>query len=229
MLTYAQLTTHAQNAIGGRPSTGPGQTVAERLREIVNQAGRAMYMARPWKFREMVDTFDTVADQEYVSLGSTFAQVANVWLSGVRVDMVPSVRLEEYRAAESASGSTICCVRLAGLTGSLRVELVPAPTSSESDALRVHGLAAWAELGDDVEDDDQMQVPPYGEQLLVEYVRAVAVSYEDGQLAQRFKEIEAGPAFWTCQSADSQVQGDYGPIPDQTAPQQSEPKVTMAW
>lgn len=213
-LTYGQLSTEVQHALGGRPSTVGTQTVAERTAEIVNQAG-TMLFAHPWRFRETVETFATVADQQYVALPDTVAAVRAAWLSNIRVTMTTPQQIESARSSSTwvASGP-IGAVRMALSGGEyiVRMELFPTPTTSTADALKVMHMTAWTLVDSETSDDETMPVPVYAEQLLREYVRAVALAYEDGGLAERTQAIMAGPAWATCRQMDSQIQTTFGPL-----------------
>jgi hypothetical protein len=225
-LTYGDLSAEVQHVLGGRPSTKSTQTVASRTARIVNDAGRALF-ARPWRFREASTTASTVASQEYVACTASVAQVVAAWLDTVPVSLVAPIAIEEARATSCASYTPIACLRVS--SGLLRVELYPTPSSVQT--LRMLYRTRWPSVEADTPAETAIDVPDYAEQALIEYVRAVAESYEDGTagvgLTQRFAAIEQGPAFRSLVVADSEIQGSYGSLMDMTRVQWPRPALTV--
>ena len=80
MLTYLDLKNHVLLAIGGRPSTAAGQTVAQRQAEIINQAGEHLF-GYQWTFRQATGLLSTVATQPYVVLPADFSELIAAWYS----------------------------------------------------------------------------------------------------------------------------------------------------
>lgn len=215
-LTYGQLSQEVQHSLGGRPSTVGTQTVTDRTREIVNQAGMILF-SMPWRFRERVDTFNIVANQPYVTLPLEALAVRAAWWDGIGVVLCTPEQVEQARSSTTFGMARIGCARMSVSASvySLRMELFPTPTSASTDGLKVMYQAGWTQFTSSVSDDDVVPVPEYAEMLLRQYVRAVAESYEDGSLAERTQAILAGPAYASCKLQDEMLQVSFGPLPQQ--------------
>jgi len=219
MLTYLDLKNHVLLAIGGRPSTASGQTVAQRQAEIVNIAGEHLF-THPWRFREASSNVSTVASQSYVSLPSDFAELTQAWkedyvlwiqspeeVEAARQSNYPDLTWRAYVKEYVPTGDT------AGVstTASYRLELYPTPTSVET--LKILYRKGWQGVSASTADTRIIEIPRHVEATLIAFVRAVAESYEDGQQSQRFAEIEAGPIFGAAKQKDGMVQGTFGQLP----------------
>lgn len=225
-ITYGDLSAEVQHALGGNPSTKSTLTVASRTARIVNDAGRALF-SRPWRFREASASLSTVSSQEYVECSAAVAEVIAGWLDTCPVSLVSPMDIEEARARSVSGWEPIACLRVA--SGLLRVELYPTPSSVQT--LRLFYRRGWTAVSSDTATDTAIDVPPYAEQALIEYVRAVAESYEDGTtgvgLAQRFAAIEQGPAIRALATSDSVIQGNYGSLRDMSRVHLSRPAMTV--
>jgi hypothetical protein len=214
MLTYGDLKNHVLLAIGGRPSTASGQTVAERQAEIINTAGEHLF-THPWKFREATATVTTVVSQSYVALPSDFAELTQVWKQDQPLWIQSPEEVETARQTNypdltwRAYVKTVLPTTLAP-TQSFRLELYPTPTSAES--LNVLYRTGWQSVTSSTATSEVISIPKHVEATLISYVRAVAEAYEDGQQSQRFAEIEAGPIFGAAKQKDGMVQSHFGQV-----------------
>lgn len=214
MLTYGDLKNHVLLAIGGRPSTASGQTVAERQAEIINTAGEHLF-THPWKFREATATVTTVVSQSYVALPSDFAELTQVWKDDYPLWIQSPEEVETARQTNypdltwRAYVKTVLPTTIAP-TQSFRLELYPTPTSAES--LKVLYRIGWQSVTSSTATSEVISIPKHVEATLISYVRAVAEAYEDGQQSQRFAEIEAGPIFGAAKQKDGMVQSHFGQV-----------------
>jgi len=214
MLTYGDLKNHVLLAIGGRPSTASGQTVAERQAEIINTAGEHLF-THPWKFREATANVTTVVAQSYVTLPSDFAELTQVWKQDQPLWIQSPEEVETARQTNypdltwRAYVKTVLPTTLAP-TQSFRLELYPTPTSAES--LKVLYRTGWQSVTSSTATSEVISIPKHVEATLISYVRAVAEAYEDGQQSQRFAEIEAGPIFGAAKQKDGMVQSHFGQV-----------------
>jgi len=214
MLTYGDLKNHVLLAIGGRPSTASGQTVAERQAEIINTAGEHLF-THPWKFREATANVTTVVAQSYVTLPSDFAELTQVWKQDQPLWIQSPEEVETARQTNypdltwRAYVKTVLPTTLAP-TQSFRLELYPTPTSAES--LKVLYRTGWQSVTSSTATSEVLSIPKHVEATLISYVRAVAEAYEDGQQSQRFAEIEAGPIFGAAKQKDGMVQSHFGQV-----------------
>jgi|Laugresu1bdmlbsd_1035121.scaffolds.fasta_scaffold00994_12 hypothetical protein len=214
MLTYGDLKNHVLLAIGGRPSTASGQTVAERQAEIINTAGEHLF-THPWKFREATATVTTVVSQSYVALPSDFAELTQVWKDDYPLWIQSPEEVETARQTNypdltwRAYVKTVLPTTIAP-TQSFRLELYPTPTTAEP--LKVLYRIGWQSVTSSTATSEVISIPKHVEATLISYVRAVAEAYEDGQQSQRFAEIEAGPIFGAAKQKDGMVQSHFGQV-----------------
>ena len=214
MLTYGDLKNHVLLAIGGRPSTASGQTVAERQAEIVNTAGEHLF-THPWKFREATTTVATVVSQSYVALPSDFAELTQVWKQDQPLWIQTPEEVETARQTNFPDLTWRAYVKTVlpttgSPTQSYRLELYPTPTSVEN--LKVLYRTGWPSVASGTATSEVISIPKHVEATLIAYVRAVAEAYEDGQQSQRFAEIEAGPIFGAAKQKDGMVQSHFGQV-----------------
>lgn len=215
MLTYGDLRNHVLLAIGGRPSTASGQTVAQRQAEIVNIAGEHLF-THPWKFREKTALMSLVAAQDYVTLPSDFGELMSAWKDDTQIAVVTPDILENYRLTTFPDWQYKAAVRTMVPTNvssqSFRLELYPTPTSNETDVVKVIYRAGWQGVTSGTADSQVISIPSSVEATLIAYVRAVSEAYEDGQQSQRIAEVEAGPIFSAAQRKDGMIQTTFGQL-----------------
>lgn len=213
MLTYLDLKNHVLLAIGGRPSTASGQTVAQRQAEIINIAGEHLF-THPWKFREATGTLTTVSAQAWVALPSDFAELTSVWKNDQAVWICTPDDVETARISNYPDLSYRVYVRHVVPTDStsesFRLELYPTPSAAET--LKILYRVSWQGVTSSTTDTRVIRIPRHVEATLIAYVRAVAESYEDGMQSQRFAEIEAGPIFGASKQKDGMMQGNFGQV-----------------
>lgn len=210
MLTYVDLRNHVLLAIGGRPSTASGQTVAQRQAEIVNIAGEHLF-SHPWRFRESTALLSLTASQAYVSLPADFSDLMTAWKDETPMAIVTPEVLENFRLNQFADWQYKAAVKwVSGDT--YRLELHPTPLTSEVDVVKVLYRTRWQGVTSATPDATAISIPRHVEGVLIAYVRAVAESYEDGQQSQRFAEIEAGPVFGGAKQKDGMAQSHFGQL-----------------
>lgn len=213
MLTYLDLKNHALLAIGGRPSTAAGQTVAQRYAEIVNTAGEHLF-SHQWKFRETYADLTTVSGTSYITLPSDFGELITTWLDGSLIRICTPSDVEAARLNQFADSVTWAYIRTIVPTNataqSTRLELYPTPIAALPT--KVLYRTAWQGVSSATVDTEVIRIPKHVEATLIAYVRAVAEAYEDGQQSQRFVEIESGPIFGAAKQKDGMVQSHFGQI-----------------
>jgi hypothetical protein len=218
MLTYGDLKNHVLLAIGGRPSTAAGQTVAQRQAEIINISGEHLF-THPWRFRERTDVVATVPAQSWVALPAAFSELTQVWRQNQQVVVLSPEQVETARASNFNDRTLMAYVRVvvptnAAPTQTHRLELYPTPIAAEN--LKVLFRAGWVFVAHDTANDYVVSIPQHVEATLIAYVRAVAEGYEDGSQSQRFAEIEAGPIFGAAKQKDGMIQSNFGPVQPNT-------------
>jgi hypothetical protein len=221
MPTFAQVKRHVLLAVGGYPSLAAGQTNAERLAEVVNQAGQYLFQ-RPWRFRERTSAFiSLVASQDYVSLPSDVEEIISLINReniGFNIELVTPDHLQNLREISIDSGghgvTYACLSRVANAAGSAlnpaRLELFPTPTAAATDALAVRYRAGWVEIASGAADSYEIPIPKYCDSLFIQYCRAFGMAYEDEGLSQRLVEIDAGPILAGALTKDGILQRDIG-------------------
>ncbi len=216
MLTYLDLKNHVLLAIGGRPSTAAGQTVAQRQAEIINQAGEHLF-GYQWTFRQATALLSTVANQQYVLLPADFSELIAAWYSTLPLLITNQDEIENIRSSEFNSYGTRGYVKTivpttAVQTQTYQLQIFPTPTSAEANVIKITYRTGWQGVSTSTLDTDVISIPQYLETLLVLYVRAITESYEDGQQSQRLGEIEAGTMFGIAQRKDGMLQAHYGQL-----------------
>jgi hypothetical protein len=218
MLTYGDLKNHILLALGGRPSTASGQTVAERQAEIVNIAGEHLF-THPWKFREATANISTVAAQQYLALPADFAELTSVWKSNqpiwistpdevetARITSFPDLTYRVYVKTVVPSGDTAG----SSVAQSYQLQIYPTPTGV--DTLKILYRTGWSSVTSSTSTTTIIPVPKHVESTMIAYTRAVAEAYEDDGLPQRLAEIEAGPIFGAAKQKDGMVQSHFGQL-----------------
>ena len=223
MPTFAEVKNHAILAVGGYPSLAPNQTRAERLAEIVNQAGNHLF-CRPWRFRERTTKYmSLVASQSYVALPSDVEELLSIISTqslGYLIEMVTPDHMEQLRqlglTMTGPSVTHACFTRTEPAAGdalpAVRLDIYPTPTAAVTDAIAVRYRASWITIDSEAPDSYEIPIPKYVDALFIAYVRAFAQAYEDEGLSQRITEIEAGPLLATSQTKDGLLQRDLGRI-----------------
>lgn len=216
MLYYKDLTNHVLLAIGGRPSTAAGQTVAERQAEIINQAGEHLF-GYQWTFRQATAMLSTVAAQSYVVLPADFSELIAAWCGTLPLLITNQDEIENSRSSDFDSYGTRGYVKAVvptnlAPTQSYQLEIYPTPESNETNKIKITYRTGWQRVSTANLATDVISIPLYLEALLVLYVRAITESYEDGQQSQRLAEIEAGTLFGTAQRKDGMLQAHFGQL-----------------
>lgn len=230
-LTLGQLKMHCAHAIPGGSSASlpPGTTSAAVHAQIINEAGRALYNAWPWKFKERpAALLNLTISTAYVALPSDFGELASLnYVSQTTsieltdFDTLATLRNTNTTPAGFHYWAAIVQPEQTAQTSTLpvaRLELYPTPTASVTGALSVMYRAAWRELSDDTH---YAAIPLWAESLLVQYVRAFAEGYDDAGAVEGMPirvlnvnnlvaEIEAGPLFQRATQKDMLTQPHYG-------------------
>jgi hypothetical protein len=216
MLYYKDLTNHVLLAIGGRPSTAAGQTVAERQAEIINQAGEHLF-GYQWTFRQATAMLSTTSGQQYVLLPADFSELIAAWSGTLPLLITNQDEVENTRSSDFDSYGTRGYVKAvvpttAVPTQTYQLQIYPTPDSNEVNKIKITYRTGWQRVSTANLPTDVISIPLYLEALLVLYVRAITESYEDGQQSQRLAEIEAGTLFGTAQRKDGMLQAHFGQL-----------------
>jgi len=227
-LTLAAYKLDAQHAIALDAATlAPGDTAAFNAQQIVNEAGRMLYSARPWKFRETASAdLDLTISQSYVAMPSGFRQLRSVSYNSltIGIELVDFATILDLRARNTGPtgfqywAALVHPRRAAAGTPPTppRLEIYPTPTATVTGALTISYRAGWTEL---TSDTDVPDIPLYCETLLRKFVRAVAEGYmnEHGEegggiktMDDRIHDIITGPIYKAAVDEDNLEQPDYG-------------------
>lgn len=217
-LTLATLKNHARHAVGGTLDSRLDVTL------VVNDAGRHFINVHPWSWlvRPPVN-LSLTASQAYVSLTSAAPDFRELIAIRARDSATATVRLTTMEdildRRENSTDFTgidywVALIR-EGQTGVTlsppvpRFEIWPTPAANLSNAFSIVYRATWTTLDDDA---DAANVPGHCEPVLIQYVRAFAQGYEDGELTERVAQIDASPAVRALKERAGIVQPNYGPI-----------------
>lgn len=231
MLTYGGLKQHVILALGGQPSVVTGVTRDQRIAEIINQAANYLF-SKPWRFRERTARpVSLTANQNWAPLPGDAEEILSLTCKaglGWRVELTtpehiellrtatePSLTTGTYYAAMTrpwASSGTTPLVDGSGMPA-VRLDIFPAPSTTNSDAVIIRYRSAWVAVSDSTDSTYQIPVPAYVEPLLIAYARAFGLAYEDEGLSARLIEIDNGPLYNTAAIKDGIQQRDYGRLP----------------
>lgn len=136
------------------------------------------------------------------------------------LNIVSMEEVDKLRAGDSSTSDTGYAAALmwkpsAQALGGAPVpvlEVWPTPGTNANAAFSIHYRATWSDLSDD---SDIAQIPSMFamEMLYLQVVRAVALGYEEFDVAtmsQRVEELKAGPLFRDACAADGSVQTSFG-------------------
>lgn len=184
---------------------------------VVNMAGRQMVESRNWNFRKMsvTITLDEAASQvelpgavELFSVDYPLSTVANF-------RTMPYIEVLRYQRVGLSSGFVVP-VALQNLTtneeGSMRPFLVFGRELEAGTSLLVIYRTGWVELENDT---DIAQVPTFMENLLVQFVREVAVGLEEPDevpFENRMGALAQGLTYQNAVREDSRSVRSSGPV-----------------
>ena len=227
-ITLGQLKGHARLAVGGSPSTASGVTVDQRLIEIVNAAGDPLF-PRQWRFRERTaGGFDLTKDQDFISLatdgsGATInvGEIMSIKSSNTlsfTIDLVAPAAFEEFKRSNAKTSLfyVATLTRTPQTDSGLptpRLDLFPTPSSTTDDAVFVRYRESWPAWTTATADTVTAPVPGYCDQLVIEYVRAIAEGGEDGSTHQRLAMIDQGTLLDQALRKDGVSTNDLGVLP----------------
>lgn len=212
--TLGVLKNQVIHALGGSPAS------TLDIVTIINQAGRHLFHY-PWKFRERPPkVIETNVDVDYVSLHSDMGEITCLKMKDGLTDSIRLTTIDEVVEARNSTISTGANYLAAIVwpeaygTGQAeqfaRIELAPTPTAV--DEIVVVYKSKWMDFSINDSDDTKPSIPLMAEAVLFSFVRAFALGYEEGNLAQRLYEVESSPQFQALSSSDGLIQPEYGPL-----------------
>lgn len=215
-LTRKRLESHVKHALlGGNPAAELSAS------EIINDAGRWFYSAHKWRFaaRPPVDiAFE--AGVPYARLPRDFGQMIYLRDNNSTVTLTTPEELGKAELLGSVNTGTTSAYRASIVYPEVfdspadpdrewepRLQLVPTPSGTDAQALRLWYRAGWRHMGSE---RDTANVPRFAESALIVAVRAFAVGYEQDDLDERLIRAEAGPAMIAAKRYDGAIQSKYG-------------------
>lgn len=218
-LTLANLRAMITHALGGS-SASIITSAAATMNHMVNEAGRRVSMAHPWKHLERPPTtLDLTISTAYIALPAEFSHLVAYEAApslGRCLNLTTYQGLAEMRARLITTtgayfGAIVQPTQSSASTAQSvpRLEIWPTPSASVTAAFTVWYRAKWTELSGDT---DVANVPLWFEPLLVQFVRAVAKGYEEEDIDDRIDRILGGGTFAQAIEHDGQIQPDYGPL-----------------
>jgi len=196
---------------------------------VLNLAGRHLVNMRNWNWlRGQKAVLGTVAGQEYISLPDDCKRIDAIEQTSSLVGTVAFVPLQEFLnyktstivASPISFWVTVVWARdeyeVAGTerpgAPTMRLEVYPVPTSTNTDAFTMYYSREWVEV---VEDNQALTMPPSCEALFLEVARAFAISYHhnnEGGVDQRLARIAAGATYQNAVRLDTQAQMSMGKL-----------------
>ncbi len=211
------------HAIGGRE---PSEQVGGAL-DLANRAGTILFNMYTWDFTLRIATIDKTAAQSYLELPPDFEEIESIQATDTLTNSMHLTSLEDllYRKTFTLDQSNFNfygALTYADSSDSeggppvAQIDIHPTPQDTEAGAFTVAYRRRWPKL---VEDNDQIGVPEFAEELYIQICREVAKGYEgdrmDGSaltLADRISKIKNSWLFEDAKAKDSRAQSDYGPI-----------------
>lgn len=156
----------------------------------------------------------------YASLPSDFGEIVHVELRNSLTRRVRRSTLAEIAARRSNGVNiddftfwTALSYNYPGTPaqGTPRLELYPAPLVNDPKALRLIYRRKWQEVEND---NEELRLPDWAEPLFMEVVRAVALGYEEGDIAtvdDRLDRIRVGGIYKACVRTDARQNPIMGP------------------
>ena len=184
--------------------------------ECVNRAGSWLY-AQPWKWTERLGSVNTVAAQEYVTLGSDVRAIITARTSGWGLTETSLDKINEMRAFSTSQGSPYVYALVDSVTAAgvytKRLELFRTPNSIA--AIKLHYRAGWP--GPLAADGDaaKIPVPVDWEGLFSEALVATAMGIEERDIAgpgARLDALRVTDLYQRLVRQDGMSQANYGPL-----------------
>lgn len=193
--------------------------------DVINDAGRAFYVAHQWNFRLRPPvSLDFINGQDHIDLPDDFGEMAGLTVSNSLNHGITLTTLAEVAKLRSTTLTVTQNYYWAAVAydapksrtqpmGPPRLVLWPTPGSSATSAVTVVYRARWMPL---VNTDDVAEVPDFARTAFVQYVRAYV-----GGVAERLLEPRGGAEglidrlkqsfVWRdAVTSDGLLQTDYG-------------------
>ena len=213
-LTRTKLENHALHAIGGVLDARLSVT------DLVNEAGERLVNMHPWNWlqREPTD-LSLTADQKFVTLPTDFRDIVAIHTNSsvnnavylTTMDDIITRRGSQISITQTDYWAALAWPTQASTTSAPtnpRLELWPTPNAAVANAWSLVYRAQWVPLA---AIQDVPNIPTWLNPLLIQFVRAVAMGYEDGDVETRCAQVEQGSSAYSARSRDGTTQPTYGP------------------
>jgi len=215
-LTLADYRSFVKHALSGDPNVVYTSVNVTKDR-IINQAGRHMTLAHPWKYLERpILTMTLTAQQNFMDLPVDFGHLESLDVTGGSDFTVSPTTMSYINSVRSESTetfhSTLYAISWPGQNS--RAELQPNPRLefypdvSASTSFKVHYRAGWSELS---ESTDVPNIPITFEHLFQKYIRAFAMEQDDEQ-EQAIDRVDQSSVFRSLVDSQSRISWDHGPV-----------------
>lgn len=216
VFTGKKLENHALHAIGGRLDSRINVT------DIVNEAGERLVNMHPWSWlvRDPANLSLTIS-QNYVTLPADFRGIKSIWTTSSINDIVHLTTIDEIIRRRGSSLSVTnqdywvapawpTQTATTSEPTSPRLELWPTPAATSADAWAVSYYAGWIQLA--ASTVNVPNIPSWMGHMLVQFVRAVAEGYADGNVEGRCDAIVNSRSSHAAMARDGEVVQNMGPI-----------------
>lgn len=233
MLTTSRCEQAILHALG--QTALPPETSAK---EIVDRAGRWL-ASYPWSWLERHGTVATVIGQEWVSLApltglrkvvsAQYVSGTTSWLVGA--DMGKIIEWRSYASGPPPNPSHYAVIDSLSTAGVFTTRLELWPTPSAVNTIRLQYIVGF-QLPLDGVDTSRIAVPEDWEMLFLEAVIAVAMGYEERDVAgpdQRLDQLRQSHLFQTLMRQDGMKQSNFGPVRGGAAAMQATYWPSMRW
>lgn len=183
--------------------------------EFVNRAGTWL-CAHPWKWLQRVSTVPTVAGQAYIACPSDLRAIVSAQVRNF--GMVPTSLddLSQRRAVSTAQNYPVIYALRDDLSAAgvftKRMELYPTPSTIET--VYIYYRAGW-QTPQNGSDSSRIAIPEDWEALFIEALIAVAMGYQERDVAGvgvRLEALRASDMYARLVRQDAMSQSNYGPM-----------------
>jgi hypothetical protein len=214
-LTAARCLAHIEHTLAGRLSPELAGL------DVLNEAGEWLCNAHPWEWLQSASaSLDFVQDQNFVALPTniydlTAINMTNGLQVGFELTSLPFIidrRTQEIGNTLYFWGR-VHYHQVAGGEEPIPVlELWPAPTSAQTDAITIFYRAGWTKITGDTA---KVPVPSWMDSVVIQCVRAFARGYEeeDEERMETRLDTLASSSLWRAATLrDGALQADLGDL-----------------
>jgi hypothetical protein len=191
--------------------------------QVINQAGRALAMARAWTWTNRASVLlDLTATEAFIDLPGDLLRIVAIQPVSIneRVVFVDRDSFMDFKHAGANPSGYYATLgaSIDGTTGVMteRILIYPEPAESASGVIELDYRGGWNAIADGDAGTKAISIPDWMEPLYLEYFRAYYMGLEEdgnGGVTDRLNRIRAGVIFNDAVTVDVNRQPYHSPIP----------------